>query len=461
MKMFNLKLFTRVLIVALLLVTIGLGCKGLSAEEQAAIQPVTLEYWTVFNDGTELRKLADQYQQTRPYVRINIRQVRSAEFDSLFVNALADDVGPDIISVHTRSLAKYRNRLSKMPASVSVYDVTVEGKYSKETVVTERNMALPSINTINSQFVQTVGEDVVINGEAYGLPLALDTMALYYNKDLLDKAGIPEPPTTWDDFLVAVEASTKFNSNDQIIQSGVALGTGENIEHSSDILALLMMQNGIDVTSRGRIAFADGLQKPTNNHPTLQALRFYTDFSRPTKQSYSWNDSKRDALEDFTRGKSVFYFGFAFDHPRIKARAPQMNLEVIPVPQLNQSAPSNVANYWVESVVKKSAHKNEAWDFVRFMTTQEGIAQYTKGARRPTPLRSQIKSQEEDLVLQPFVSQVLVAQNWYRGRDIDTSERAFHNLIRDYKLPYSEKQKPLERDANLIIHAARVMAQTM
>jgi len=461
MKVFPKKLCIRLAAIALLVVMLGLGCKGLSAEEQAAVRPVTLEYWTVFNDGAELRKLADQYQQVRPYVTINIRQIRPAEFDSLFVNALADDVGPDIVSVHTRWLAKYRNRLSAMPASVQVYDVKVEGKYAKETVVTERNMALPNINTINAQFVQTVGEDVEINGQVYGLPLALDTMALYYNKDLLDKAGVPEPPTTWDDFLAAVEASTKFDNNDQIIQSGVALGAGDNIEHSSDIFALLMMQNGIDVTKRGRVAFADGMQKPTNSHPTLQALRFYTDFARPTKKSYSWNEQKPDALEEFTRGKSVFYFGFAFDYPRIQARAPQMNVEVIPVPQLNPSAPSNIANYWVESVVKKSPHQNESWDFVRFMTRQEGIAQYTEGAQRPTPLRSQIKAQEGDLMLQPFVSQVLVAKNWYRGRDIDTADRALHNLIRDYKLPYSEKQKPLERDANLITHAARIIAQTM
>ena len=106
---------------------LGFGCKGLSEEEQASIRPVTLNYWTVFHDVAELQKFADAYKRIRPYVTINIRQIRHSEFDDLFTNALADDIGPDIVSTHVHTLRQYEPRLSPMPAAVNVADVRITG----------------------------------------------------------------------------------------------------------------------------------------------------------------------------------------------------------------------------------------------------------------------------------------------------------------------------------------------
>ena len=97
----------------------GVGCKGLSEKETAAIRPVKLSYWTIYNDVNQLRNFAKEYNAQRSYVNVNIRRVRLEEFDELFVNALADDVGPDIISVPIKELEKYRSRIDKMPDSAT------------------------------------------------------------------------------------------------------------------------------------------------------------------------------------------------------------------------------------------------------------------------------------------------------------------------------------------------------
>lgn len=455
------KRFFSILSLLLIISLMGQGCRGLSSEEQAAIRPITLNYWTVFDDVDQLRQLAAQYTAIRPYVTMNIRQVRVEEFEDLFVNALAEDVGPDIVSLHVRWLRKHQNKLSAMPASVQVANVTTRGTIQTETVVTPQRIAMPTPAAVRSNFVQTVANDVIIGGQIYGLPLAMDTLALYYNQDLLDKAGIPEAPSTWEQFLDAVRAATTFDAGGDIIQSGVALGGAENIQNAPDILAMLMMQNGIDMQLGSNVAFAQGLERPAVNHPALEALRFYTDFAQPTKEAYSWNEGLDNALDAFVRGNTVFYFGFAFDYPRITARAPQMNLSVIPVPQLDAVAPANVANYWVESVTKKSPNQDEAWDFVRFITSEQNIKSYTDTTQHPSPLRAHISAQAEDVILAPFVSQLLVAENWYRGRDTDAADRALRNLITGYLEPYGERENPLARDAELIRNAARVIQQTL
>ena len=228
--------------ISVMLLGLGFGCKGVSKEEQALIQPVELNYWTVFGDTQELRSLAQQFQQIRPHVRVNIRKVRYDEFDSLFVNALADDVGPDIVSMHTRWLRKYLNKLDPMPPAVTASRMYVKGTYFKETIVETNQIPMPTARGVETAYVAAVADDAVLGKNIYGLPLSLDTLAIYYNKDLLDSAGIPEPPSTWDEFLNAVQNTTKFAPDGSITQAGTALGTGENVNHAADILALLMMQ---------------------------------------------------------------------------------------------------------------------------------------------------------------------------------------------------------------------------
>ncbi|HOX60756.1 MAG TPA: extracellular solute-binding protein [Candidatus Magasanikbacteria bacterium] len=439
----------------------GLGCKGLSAADQAAIQPVTLNYWTVYNNTTALEKIVAKYKTLRPYVTVKIKQLRAEEFDSLFVNALADNVPPDVISIQANNMGKYVARLSPMPTKVKMATVTVSKNTLKnETTVTMDEPSLPAVSTIKKNFVSTVYDDVVFGDKAYGMPLALDTLVMYYNKDLLDKANIPEPPKTWEEFMEASLAGTKFSADGEVVQSGVAMGTAKNINNAFDILSLLMMQGGVKMASGNFVTFASGVEKGMNNS-AVEALRFYTDFARPTKKVYSWSEKMENAFDAFTRGKSLFYFGYGYEAGRIKQNAPQMNLEVAVVPQLNPNSVTNVANYWIESVVKNSRKQNTAWDFVRFMTLPENIAIYVAETKQPTPLRSQIAKQQEDPFLAPFASSALTAKNWYHGRDIKATRDAFGQMITQSLVEVESDGQSVSRDRDAINYAARVVQQTM
>ena len=38
-----------------------------------------------------------------------------------------------------------------------------------------------------------------MTGKYYGMPWILDTKYLFYNKEMLEKAGVEKAPTTWDE----------------------------------------------------------------------------------------------------------------------------------------------------------------------------------------------------------------------------------------------------------------------
>jgi len=440
----------------------GFGCKGLSTAEIASVKPLTLNYWTVYNNVDILEDYANEYKTKRPYVTINIRKVRADEFDKLFLNALADDVPPDIISVSARELPKYLSRLAPMPETVDVSRIYKKGQYFEETVVETEQITMPTARYVKSEYVGTVYDDAVVGGKIYGLPLAMDDLAVFYNKGLLDKAGIPEPPKDWGAFMEAVKAISKIDSEGNLLQSGVALGTGNNIENVFDILTLFMVQSGVKMSQSGQVTFANGLNANNyNDSPVVKALNFYVDFARPNKEVYSWNNKQKDALDEFARGKTAFYFGFAYELPTIKSRAPQMNLEVIPMFQLNEETSINVANYWLESVVKKSKKQNEAWDFVQFITNADKVKDYVKKTGRPTPFRAQIEEQKKEVLLAPFVSQILNAGNWYRGKDYATAQKAIKDLVEKYGAPYTGKKQEDTYRMDLIENAARTIQQTL
>ncbi|MBT4153156.1 MAG: extracellular solute-binding protein [Candidatus Magasanikbacteria bacterium] len=443
-----------------LLLLFGFGCKGPTAAEVQRTQRVTLDYWTVFGNVSQLRQFASAYSARKPQVQINIRQVRFEEFEDKFVNALADDVAPDIISVHAKDISKYQPRLLEMPRATRVSNVYVKGQYVKETVVEPEINAMPSASNIRQNYVSAVGADVVRNGAIYGLPLAMDSLALYYNKDLLDRAGVATPPATWDEFVDAVKKSTRFNSQDDIVQSGVAMGTATNIDNAPDILATLMMQRKLRVAENGIVSFATGGTR-SEEAPALEVLRFYTDFAQQDRDTYTWNNRQENAFDAFVRGRSVFYIGYAFDAGRIRAANPQLNLDVVALPQLDPANPTNIANYWVETVVKKTTEPDYAWDFLRFIGSQENVKTYTAATRQPSPYRLHIAESLEDPLLEPFVVNLLTARNWYQGSNADVAENIFEALIEAHLLPVPDDVDQEDRDASLLNQAARRMQQTM
>src|SRR3989344_5658511 len=261
------------------LILAGLGCKGPSKEEAAATKPVTLEYWTVFDDVDALQAQIEKYKADRPYLTINLKQLRADELYPRLLEALASDQGPDIISIRNRWMRFYQPKLSAMPPSVNDAIVRTEKTtLGTNTTVNTAVLNMPSATQIDREYVQAVKNDVIIGDKVYGLPLSLENMALFYNKDLLDQAGVAEPPKNWEDFQAAVKKLTKFDKKSgKILQSGAAMGTGNNIPGFEDLIYTLFKQSNIPFVNKNGFAT---FQNPVGNDPGPAAavMNFYTDF---------------------------------------------------------------------------------------------------------------------------------------------------------------------------------------
>lgn len=450
-------------IVLVFLTTTGLGCKGLSGEEQQLVKPVVLEYWTVVDDVDALKSNIASYQANgRSYLTVNVRQLRASEFYQRLIEALAEDKGPDIISVHNRLVRGYLSKLTPMPGSATdARLITTKTTIGTETTVQASTIPLVTPTQLEREYVKVVKDDVMVGDKIYGLPLSLDTLAVYYNKDLLDRVGVPEPPKNWEEFQAAAKKINKYDrANDKIIQSGAALGTGGNIPAADDILFILFRQSGLSFTDKnGQPQFGGGKAKADN--PAMAVLNFYTDFANPTRDTYGWNKNMGNALDEFVSGKVGFMIGYSYQYPLIKARAPQLNVGVLPLFQLNPDRPINAANYYIQAVTAKSKHQNEAWALIDYLAHSAVTKGYLDATGRPTALRAYIGSQKENITIAPFAEQVLVAENWYRGSNYEPAAKAIGDMANDWLAVPVGVEKELDIRQGVIDNAAAKVGQTL
>jgi len=421
------------------LIFLGLGCKAPSKETQEASKPLTLNLWTVFDDYDYFTDIVSSYRKIHPNITVNIKKLRYDEYEKEILESLATDKGPDIIALHNTWLGKYQSKLLSLPAQRKVALQEVQGTVKKEVVWVLKTINSLGLRGLKNNFVDQVYSDVVLKTEEekpadaiYGLPLSFDTLVMYYNKDLLNAAGIPEPPATWRAFQEAMKKLVKLDKDGNVLRAGAGIGTAKNVERASDVISLLMMQNGAQMADEYGYATFDAIPKALQGRtvpPGLEALNFYIDFASPSKEVYTLNNKMPQSLDAFIQGKSAIFFGYSYHLPLIRTQAPKLNLGIAKVPQIEGNPEINFANYWVYSVIKKSTHPNEAWDFVEYMSDAKNVVSYLSRAKRPTALRSLISSQLEDLDLGVFASETLTAKSWYRGKDGVAAENAMVEMI--------------------------------
>lgn len=234
-----------------------------------------------------------------------------------FTEALARGQGPDLVIISQSDFWSARAKLLLIPyASVSEKD-------------------------FKNSFAE--GGEIFLSPEGvYALPLAIDPLVMYYNRDLISSAGIASPLAYWDEIYATATLLTKRDGAGNITQSTIALGEARNTPRYKEILSLLFLQAGTPVTGfvgtdlRSLLSVNPGLPIM----PAEAALDFYTQFANPTKPYYSWNRTLPEAQTHFASGESAYYLGLMSELSVIKRKSPTLNFSVATVPQSRVSGRS-------------------------------------------------------------------------------------------------------------------------
>lgn len=348
---------------------------------------ISLQFWGPKDLGDDYAALIAKFQGENRNVKIIYTPQNPKSYELDMINALAAGKGPDIVLIHRTWLAKHTNKLFPAP---------------KELI---------SAQNFSNNYADLVIQDLVSENYVWAIPLYLDTLALYFNRDIFNSAGIVFPPKTWEELNDIIPQLAKIEKNGSITQPAIALGASKNINHISDILSLLFLQNNVALPKNKTV------ELNLSNDNAVQAIQFYLQFSDSKSKFYTWNNNLKPSLDLFSEGKMAMYIGYAGDYKIIKQKAPFLRFEISPFPQPAQTQlQQNYGDYWALSVTKKSGAKKYelAWKFIKFLSETENNKSYLIKNNLPPASRNLIAYFASDPFLGTFAKQSLTAKNWYQ-----------------------------------------------
>ena len=352
-------------------------------------QPVTLTYWGLWESEEIMQPLIEQYAQENPHVTINYEQ-RPIDQHYATVKSRISQAGgassnqPDIVRVHNSWVPVLANYLSPVPAST----------YSREE--------------FESVFYAATKDNLLLDGQYYGIPLMMDGLALVYNQDLFNKAGISAPPSTWDDVRRDAAKITQRDQDGKLTVAGIAMGSAKNVDHFADIIGLLMAQNGVAFKDgNGNVTFHDSISADGRNLGA-EALSFFNLFSTVEK---GWDDTMEPSTLAFSKGQVGMILVPSWRVLSLVDQNPQLQIRVASAPHLTTDQKVGYASYWTEVVPEASPHKAEAWKFLRYLSEKEqqltmfNAAQQTRSFGEPYSRKDLATSLSNDPLTAPFGSQ--------------------------------------------------------
>lgn len=334
-------------------------------------------------------------------------QKRATEFDQDFIEALADGKGPDIVFLPHDSLWKHQRKLFPIPYK------SYSERLFKDTFVEE-------------------GELYLTSEGIFGLPVLIDPLMMYWNRDTFSNAGISRPPEYWDEMFALAQTLTKKDELFSITESAVALGEFRNIANAKEVVSALIIQAGGTITQRTDKGATVVLNQKLNQTiiPAEAAINFYTEFSNPKKLFYSWNRALPRSDNFFTAGDLGIYFGFASELKQIKAKNPNVNFDVALFPQSREGQlKTTYGRMQALSIVKSSHNIDAAVSVAAILTDKEHSAALSTIAGLP-PVRRDLlsKAPSGDAYSVLFYQSALRARGWI-DPDSTATTAIFQNMI--------------------------------
>lgn len=365
---------------------------------------ITLEYWGLWEDEKIISPLLAEYKTLHPNITINYVKQSKFQYRERLQTALEGENGPDIFRFHNTWVPMLLPHLSPLPEKIM-------------TSAEYKNTYYPVIY-----------KNLESSGKIYGLPLYIDTLALFYNEDLFQKAGATVPKT-WEELRFTANKLVVRDEDDRIKIAGVALGTAGNIEHFSDILGLMFLQNGTDPKKLAGTIGSDG------HNLGEDTLKYYTNFTLVDKV---WDETMDNSISAFAAGKVAMIFAPSWEIFEIKNLNPSLPFKISSMPQLPQNN-MNWATYWVEGVNIKSKKEEVSWDFLKFLGSKESLQKlYTNASQYRLfgelyPRTEMASLLNSDPLAAPFLLQAKEnTVSWY------FASRTYDNGINDKNIKYLE-----------------------
>lgn len=324
------------------------GCGGTSSTSSG---PVTITYWYTEgpNETPAIKDLISKFETRNPTIKVDAQYVDFGSAHDKFVTAAQAGTAPDVL----RSDVGWNTEFA---ADGYLYDITSMESASDK-----------------AQYLTAPLAYATYQGKLYGLPQVTDFLVLYYNKSMLQSAGIATAPATWDDFQAACEklkAAGKtcwsFEGSSYFAQQFIFSYGGGLIDDSTNPPTVLV----------NNVGSVNGLTELK----TLLAYAPKVDFT----------NGYTNTVNGFKDGQYAMMMNGPWEYTNIlggKAFSTASNLGIaaIPTDPTTGAVPRSPAGGQNYVMYKATKHPAEAFKFMSFMSSASSQAEIAaKNSTLPT-----------------------------------------------------------------------------
>ncbi|HEX7022718.1 MAG TPA: extracellular solute-binding protein [Trueperaceae bacterium] len=356
----------------LILIAILLGANALA-------QDVTITYWQYEYPAkvAAIDELIDKFEAENPGIHVVQETFPYDAYNQKVASAISAGQGPDILNLYYGWVLNYKEAgyLQPLPADV-----------------------VPA-SEVEADFVPLV-EAAKVDGQYWGLPTAVRTLALFYNKDLFEGAGIDGPPATWNAFVDDAVKLTERNGA-RMTQAGFVPG---NQRYHLWREVLVRQFGGEPYRDNGRTVAYD-------SQAGIDAFTFYSDLITKHKVGdIDFFPGYGGFREAFQAGRVGMIIDGSFAIGALTSDATVANWGVAELPTRDDGAHVNYGSFWMNGLSSSTsgAKLDAAVKFIEFLASEDTM-RYWLDAVGELPARRNLLEDPAllaDPVYGPFVKAV-------------------------------------------------------
>ena len=416
--------------------------------------PKNIEIWNLFDESSVFEWQIQDFKSKNPWVTIVYKKFSDPkDYEQLIINEIAEWRCPDIFTLKNTWVEKHKWKL--FPIEVWSTKIPMNSEIFSNT------------------FLQIAVNNLTIDWKLYWVPLYIDTLALYYNKQILwDHFNSNKPENTWDKVSTQVERLSKNDNSVEWFQlAWIAMWWADNIVRSNDILYLLMLQywaKFIDWTT-WEVQFANSQWKipwsGENNIPWKFALDFYTSFWKSSFKNFSWSErmtaryKESSEIYPFVQWKVAMIFGYSYLYEDLKNIISQFrssnkdtilakDIWIIEVPQIypfsESSKRDSLGSYFPMVVSRNSKNPSLAWDFLIHLSSKQSLIDYNEKTNKPSSRIDLLDDQKLDPIYWVFARQASYSKSYPNFiADEDSYNIVFSQMIKNVVKSKEKSQNAL------------------
>lgn len=381
----------------------------------AMAQDVTLTLWTESATGAEAT-FAGEFSEMDNGITIEVREIRFDDIVTETLRAFATRTNPDIISIDNPDHAAFAARGAFL-------DLT--------------DLAAGSDQIDMDNYFPGPRSSFTWDGGVYGIPRASNTIALYYNKDLFEAAGLDpdSPPTTWDELYEAASALTDPDND----VYGIAFSAKASEEGTFQFLPWLQMTGG---------SF-----EQVNGDGAADALAFWkTLLDEGLTSPDTLTRGQWDSTGTFNGGNAAMVISGPWELNRMASDAQfEWGVTLLPVREEGGPRASALGDFNL-AIFDNTEHPEEAFSFLEYFDSQMDRLwpEFTRMPPRPDVSLAPTGDARIDEAAGVFTEQLQYAANRGPHPEWPRISRAIQDAIQSSLTGQKEPQEALD-DAQAVI----------